>query len=98
MLVTNDPAADRFESAPTSAEAFDLILRHKEEIQEERKMYLEFLAEHDDLLALLAQHDLERACLKEALCEVGGDQAVDEAVRRAEEKSIAEFGKILRVS
>jgi hypothetical protein len=26
MLVTNDPAADRFESAPTSAEAFDLIL------------------------------------------------------------------------
>jgi hypothetical protein len=99
MLVSNDPATtDRFESSLSNSEAFDLIRKQKEEIQEERRMYLEFLAEHDDLLALLAQHDLERTCLKEALCEAGLEEAVDEAVRKAEDKSVEQFGKIIRVS
>ena len=61
-------------------------------------MYLEFLAEHDDLLALLAQHDLERTCLKEAMFEAGLQAAVDEAVRKAEEKSAEQYGRIIRIS
>ena len=99
MLVSNDSVStDRQEAALSSAEAFDLIRKQKEEIQEERRMYLEFLGEHDDLLALLAQQDLERACLKEALCKAGHEDAITEAVQRAEQKAIEEFGKIIRVS
>lgn len=99
MLVSNAPAAtDRFGPSLTNAEAFDLIRKQKEDIQEERTMYLEFLAEHDDLLALLAQHDLERTCLKEAMFEAGLQAAVDEAVRKAEEKSAEQYGRIIRIS
>jgi chromosome segregation ATPase len=98
MLVNSDPSLDRLEPSLTSAEGYDLIRKQKEEIQEERKMYLEFLSEHDDLLALLAQHDLERACLKEALSEAIGEDAVDEVVREAEEKSMGQFGKIIKVA
>jgi hypothetical protein len=50
------------------------------------------------LLALLAQHDLGPACLKEALFEAMGEDAVEEAVREAEEKSIGQFGKIIKVA
>jgi hypothetical protein len=82
MLVNSDPALDRLEPSLTSAEGFDLIRKQKEDIQEERKMYLELILEHDDLLALLAQHDLECACLKEALSEAIGEDAVDEGSRR----------------
>ena len=70
----DDPALERVNPPYLGTEAFDLIRKQREEIQEERKMYLEFLAEHDDLLALLAQNDLERECLKEALSRtVGAD-------------------------
>jgi DNA repair exonuclease SbcCD ATPase subunit len=88
------------ESSDTSknAAAFDLIQKHKEEIQEERRMYMEFLAEHDDLLALLAQQDLERICLREELSNAGGQAAVDRALQRAEEKTVSQYGKIIRLA
>ena len=101
MLVgNNDPATmdARPDGIMTSAEAFDLINKQKEEIQEERLMYLEFLSEHEDLLALLAQHDVERACLKRFMAERLGEEAVDQAIREAEEKSKAKFGQTIRVS
>jgi hypothetical protein len=78
--------------------AFELIQKQKEEIQEERKMYLEFLAEHDDLLALLAQHDVERICLREALSAAAGADAVEKATRTAHEKAKTEYGTIMKLS
>lgn len=98
MIVGNDPSAERTDAALSSSHAFDLIRKQKEEIQEERKMYLEFLSEHEDLLALLAQRDVERSCLKEALTRAGGEKALLAAVREAEERSIAQFGKTVRAS
>eukprot|EP00980_Cylindrotheca_fusiformis_P000848 scaffold221_cov120-Cylindrotheca_fusiformis.AAC.9 len=88
------------ESTPTSANAaaFDLLRKHKEEIQEERKMYLEFLAEHDNLLALLAQHDVERTCLRDELSDNCGEAAVERALQRAEEKTVSQYGKIIRLA
>lgn len=85
-------------SIMNSSAAYDLIQRQKEEIQEERKMYLEFLAEHDDLLALLAQQDVERICLRDALSSALGEEAVEKAVRAAEEKTMSQYGKIIKVS
>lgn len=105
MLVTNntendDPALERTtESSPfVGVEAFDLIQRQKQDIQEERKMYLEFLTEHDDLLALLAQNDLERECLKDALSKAAGTDAVDEVLRTVEGKALEQFGNIIKVA
>lgn len=82
----------------SNAAAFDLIRKHKEEIQEERKMYLEFLAEHDNLLALLAQQDVERICLREELSGAGGQVAVERALLRAEQKTMSQFGKIIKLA
>lgn len=92
-----DPALERVNPPLVGVEAFDLIRKQKEEIQEERKMYLEFLAEHDDLLALLAQHDLERECLKEALSQTAGMDAVEEVLRKVEQKALEQFGNVIKV-
>ena len=81
-----------------SAEAFDLIRKQEKEIQEERMMYSETLHEHEDLLALVAQQDLEKSCLREALIQVAGDDAADDALKRAEEFAIVRYGNAVQVS
>jgi hypothetical protein len=94
MLVSEDPTADRRESPFAGADAYDYIQRQKEAIQEERKMYLELLSEHDDLLALLFQQDQERASLRAALADAGGQEAVDKAMEEAQSQSLAQFGTL----
>jgi hypothetical protein len=91
------PSTDNYEASLPSAEAFDLIRKQKEEIQEERMMYSETLQEHDDLLALVAQQDLEKTCLREALIEVAGYQVADEAMKRAEEFAVNRYGNAVQV-
>lgn len=91
------PSTENYEASLPSAEAFDLIRKQKEEIQEERMMYSETLQEHDDLLALVAQQDLEKCCLREALIEVAGYQVADEAMKRAEEFAVNRYGNALQV-
>jgi hypothetical protein len=81
-----------------SVEAYDLIIEQKKAIQEEREMYQQLLAEHDDLLALLAQQDLEMASLNDALAKAAGQSAVNAAVQQAQEKAILQFGKYVRLS
>lgn len=81
-----------------SAEAFDLIRKQQKEIQEERMMYSETLQEHEGLLALLAQQDLEKSCLREALIEVAGDDVANDAMKRAEEFAITRYGSAVQVS
>lgn len=102
MLVTHnendDPALEKDDPPLVGAETFDLIRKQREEIQEERKMYLEFLSEHDDLLALLAQNDLEREYLKDALSKSAGSEAVDEVLRTVEEKAVEQFGNVIKVA
>jgi len=98
MLVSNDPAMDRSDGIMTSSEAYDLINKQKDEIQEERQMYLEFLSEHEDLLALLAQHDIERAFLKSFMAERLGEDVVDQAIQEAEKTSRSKFGQTIRAS
>lgn len=94
MLGTFDDGNTSFMS---SAEAFDQIQEQKKAIQEERKLYQEVLAEHDELFALLAQRDLQLACLKEALVEAVGDEAVDKATKKAEDQAISKYGNVIRV-
>lgn len=89
---------NRDEAPMISAEAYDFIRKQKEEMQEERKMYMEFLAEHDDLLALLAQHDLERTCLKNALIEAAGTSTLEAVLKEAEERALGQFGNLIKVS
>jgi hypothetical protein len=96
MLVSNDPGTDQ--TSLVGAGAYDYIQKQKEAILEERQMYVELLTEHDDLLALLAQYDHQRVCLREALAKAVGHEAVDVAIQEAEEKSRSQYGQVLRMS
>ena len=95
VLVSN--TASKTDGA-SSIEAFDFIAEQKAAIQEERQLYLELLSEHDDLLALLAQQDLEKASLHEALMKLGGRSVVEAAIQKAEENAVNRFGTYVRLS
>lgn len=71
-------------------ELYEVVLQQSGEIREEREMYRELLEEHDDLLALLAQKDLERECLQSALLDHAGQDAVEKAIMVAEDKAYEE--------
>lgn len=81
IIAVDDPISQPENIGPSmsSAEAFDLIQKQKQEILEERKMYREFLQEHDSLLALLAQLDGEKTALVEAL----GPAVAEEIIQQA---------------
>lgn len=81
-----------------NAATFDRLQNFKEEMHEERKIYLELLAEHDDLLALLAQLDVEKKSLKDALVKVAGQAAVDEALTNALEQTFEEHGGVIKLA
>jgi chromosome segregation ATPase len=99
---SDDEAENRSTKAKQSyaqtSQLYDEIQQQKEAIEEERNMYFELLAEHDDLLALLAQHDLVRTSLHEALSQTGGPEAVENAIRSAEEKAISQYGKFVKLT
>jgi len=95
---SNGTSTDSYNLPVASAEAFDLIRKQKKEIQEERMMYSETLQEHEELLALVAQQDLEKSCLREALIEVAGDDVANQAIQRAEEFAVIRYGNAVQVS
>lgn len=97
IVVRDNPIEDET-AGPSPVEAYDLIQQQKIAIQEERAMYLELLAEHDDLLALLAQQELEKNSLNAALTEAAGPQAVDAAMADAEENAVKQFGKYIKLA
>ena len=57
-------------------------------------MYLEFLSEHDDLLALLAQIDLEKV----ASSRIFGVDGLEKVLREAEGKALEQFGNIIKLT
>ena len=79
------------------SEVFDYIQQQKAAIHEERQMYQELLAEHDDLLALLAQQDLEKASLHSALVDAAGMHAVDAAIQEAKDNAVKQFGRYIQL-
>ena len=81
----------------SSSEAFDYIQQQKVAIHDERQMYQELLAEHDDLLALLAQQDLEKASLHSALVDAAGIDAVDAAIQEAKDNAVKQFGRYIQL-
>ena len=99
VQITKDGlCSNNSEMTVLSAEALDFIRKQQKEIQEERMMYSETLKEHEDLLALVAQQDLEKSCLREALVKVAGDATAIDALKRAEEFAISRFGNAVQVS
>lgn len=99
-VVVETPAQDMVTTTHEvlSIEAFDFVMEQKVAIQEERQLYQELLAEHDDLLALLAQQDLEKASLYQALMNVAGQTAVDAAIQEAEDKAVKQFGTYVQLT
>ena len=101
MVVRNensDPSQEEATNSAIAATFYDTLQKQKRMIEDERKAYHELLAEHDELLALLAQHDLLRGVLKEALLEVGGQCAIDQAMLMAESKAQEKYGTCVTFS
>lgn len=84
------------ESALQTAHLFDVVQQQQRAIEDERNVYFELLAEHDDLLALLAQHDLLRTVLVDALANSGGQASVEEAIASAEKQAVELYGKFMK--
>lgn len=87
-----DPSDD------TQAELFAVIQQQKSAIEEERKLYFELVTEHDDLLAVLAQQDLVVQSLNTALRDGLGEEAVADAIHRAEHQAMEKYGKYVKLT
>ena len=70
----------------TADEMYDQVYKLKETVQKERVMYHNLLEDHEELLAALAQQDLEIDSLRSGLEKFGGEEAVEEALRLVESK------------
>ena len=95
--VSSERMIESKEAAMGADEMHDFILELNQAVKEERKMYHDLLAEHEDLLALLAQQDLEKTSLQAALTDSVGQDAVDMAILEAEEQAVEQFGKYIRL-
>ena len=91
------PSRIRVEPTLVGAESYDLIHKQREDMEEERRMYREFLSDHDDLLALLAQNDLEREHLKKALIKSAGSEVLDRVLEEVEAVALQEYGNIVKI-
>jgi hypothetical protein len=96
VVVDENPAEDDRENA-IAIKMYDELEKQKQAFKEERLIYFELQAERDDLLALLAQHDLLKDSLKGSLAQHGGQQAVDAAIEEAERKAKTQYGKCVRL-
>jgi hypothetical protein len=97
IVVRQNPEEDREETLDVP-ELYDVIKKQKQAVLEERSMYYDLLAEHDDLLALLAQQDIVRVCLCSSLTDAAGPEAVDGVMRKAEAQSIEQYGKYVKLT
>lgn len=98
VLVEIDPAEDKkSEESFPAAEVYDMIQKQADAIQKERELYRDLLSEHDDLLALLAQHDIERKGLHEALAREAGQAAVDAVIQESEKVAVQQLGSCVRL-
>ena len=98
VVVSENPADDDREGDVAVVKLYDLLKKQTQATEEERLVYRELLAEHDDLLALLAQQDLLKESLKDSLTRKGGRTAVDAAIQEAEEKAKSKYGKYVRLA
>ncbi len=85
------------ESSLAADEMHDVMLELKQTVREERQVYQDLLSEHEDLLALLAQQDLEKSSLQLALVQSVGEAAVENAFLEAERQSVQQFGKYIKL-
>lgn len=85
---------NEFEHIVSVEGMYYLILDLRNSVKEERALYHNLLLEHEDLLAIFAQLDLERSKLQVALATFAGQSAVDDAIREAEEAAVMRFGEI----
>jgi len=97
VATTFDDETERKGPDIDPGDQLDLIRELQSEMSQEREMYQDLLAEHEDLLALLAQQDCEKKCLQQALADADGNDAVEKAILEAEEKVVHQFGKYVQI-
>jgi phage regulator Rha-like protein len=95
--IEETPKEGKTEDDLRTVELYDKIHEQAEAMKKAREVHHALQAEHEDLLALLAQQEEVKRSLENALARVGGQRAVEDAIREAEENSIAQYGHSVRV-
>jgi hypothetical protein len=95
IIMTNNPVDNGQSPGLSAVDANDFAHEQKIAIQEERAMYLEFFAEHDNLLAW---QDLEEASLHAAIARVAGQEADDECHGSCGGNGVHQFGKYVKLT
>jgi chromosome segregation ATPase len=83
-------------TAEQIARLYDVVEEQKQTMMEERLVHAEINKDFEDCLAILAQRALELQSLREALTQAAGEEAVDAAIRVAEERSVEQHGSFVR--
>jgi len=86
-----NPAEDGRDEARV-ARLYDEIHKLEKAIKHDHLLYKNLLDQQDQLFAILAQKELMRECLNDVLLRHGGQQAVDTAMREADERSLELYG------
>lgn len=97
-VVDETAAAEKKEDDLRTVELYDKIQEQSQAMQRAREVHQSLQVEHEDLLALLAQQEEVKKSLEIALAREVGPMAVEVAIREAEENSIAQYGRCVRVS
>jgi len=96
--VDETTANEKKEDDMRTVELYDKIQEQGQAMQRAREVHQALQVEHEDLLALLAQQEEIKRSLESALTRELGPMAVEAAIREAEESSIAQYGRCVRVS
>uniref|UniRef100_A0A7S1BNP2 Uncharacterized protein n=1 Tax=Corethron hystrix TaxID=216773 RepID=A0A7S1BNP2_9STRA len=81
----------------TAEEMTDQVAELKKAIREDRECYQQLLMEHEHLLSLVAQQDVEISCLKESLASEVGQDVLNNTLKKAEANALSLFGDVVCV-
>ena len=98
LVERNNPALEDDKSDNMAVtKLYDALQKQKQATEDERVVYFELLNEHDNLLALLAQQDLLKTSYQRTLLRLCGNEAVNAAMREAEEQAQKQYGKYIQL-
>ena len=88
----------KFQDDTQISNLYDIVEEQSNTIEEQREAHSTLENDFEGLLALLAQSKLVEESLSAALVQEGGQKAFSEAIMKAEERAVAQYGTFVRVS
>jgi len=68
----------------TADEMYDLVTELKDAVSKERNLYRDLMVDHEELLAVLAEQDIEIDVLRSGLENFGGEEVLQNTLKAVE--------------